>query len=378
MTSIPFDITANAQFSPVIDLFKNNFENDLELGAQFFALQNGEVLVDLKGGWADRSKSHPVTDKTLFSIFSSGKAVAAIIMAHLVDQDKIGYNQLVSSFWPEFSANGKADLTVAELLSHQSGLTGITAPDWTGRDWYDWEKTTQTLANQTPIFTPRTASGYSPQSYGFLAGEMARRVDSFGRSLGAILRQDICEPHDLDIWIGLPESEHIRCADMMKPRRLANLGEHNAATKAAFLSKGAAPARNDLTAWREAEFAGSNCHATAESLARLMAVLIDGKINAEQFLAQDTLIAVSKPRISGPDLVLPFDVTFCAGLMHNAPNFIYGPNPETLGHSGWGGSCVFADPDTGISGAYVMSRQDNSLMGDPRPVGLINALYAAL
>ncbi len=378
MTSIPFDIKAVPRFGSLIDLFKNNFENDLELGAQFFAMQKGEILVDLKGGWTDRAQKHPVTHETLFSIFSAGKAVAAIIIAHLVDQDRIGYNQHVASVWPEFGTHGKETLSIAELMSHQSGLSGITEPDWTAMDWYDWEKTAQTLAAQSPIFEPKSASGYSPQTYGFLAGEIARRSDTHGRSLGAILRQDFAQPHNLDIWIGLPASEHERCADMMKPRRLADLGDHNAATSAAFLTKGAAPARNNLAIWREAEFAGSNCHANAESLSRLMAILIDGKINGEQFLAQDTLAEIRRPRISGPDQVLPFDINFCAGLMQNAPNFIYGPNPEALGHSGWGGSCVFADPDTGISGAYVMSRQDNSLMGDKRPVGLINALYAAL
>lgn len=378
MTDIPFTMYIRPGLDSVADAFRGNWADDGEFGAQFCAYQNGELLVDFHGGWADRKKTVPVTEETLFSIYSSGKVAAAIVIAHLADQDRLGYEQTVASLWPEFAAEGKGDLTVAQVLSHQAGLSGITDPEWTAEDWFDWDKTCMTLAAQKPIFEPGTACGYHPITYGFLAGEIARRTDEHGRSLGQILRQDICAPHNLDLWIGLPNTEHARCADMMKPKAMANLGEMNAATIAAFMSRAASPGGRGITAWRMAEFAGSNAHATAQSMARLMQIVINGSLGGEQYLAEDTLTALRRSRISRPNLVLPFDIDFAAGIMRNAPNFFYGPNPDTLGHSGWGGSCIFADPETGITGAYAMSRQDNSLLGDLRPRRIIDALYDAL
>lgn len=378
MTSIPFDIFAASGFEVVADAFKANFEDGLEHGAQFYVFQNGKPLIDMKGGWADRKETRAVTSKTLFSVFSSGKAMAAMVIAHLADQDRLGYNQLVATLWPEFAANGKGELTIAQVMSHQAGLSGITNPDWMKEDWYDWDKTCAELAAQEPIFPPASTSGYHPVTYGFLAGEIARRADKDMRSLGRILREDICAPNEIDVWIGLPLSEHERCAQMIKPKALADLGEMNAATKAAFMSKNAAPGGRPESEWREAEFAGSNCQATAKGLARVMQLAVDGNIGDTKYLSEDIVLALRKSRISGRNLVLPFDIDFAAGVMRNAPNYFYGPNAQTVGHSGWGGSCVFADPVTGLHGAYVMNRQENTLLGDMRPRRMIDALYNCL
>ena len=378
MTDTPFDIFTKPGFEPTAEAFKANFENELEHGAQFCVFQNGELLVDLKGGWADRAKTAPVKDDTLFSVFSSGKAMAALVIAHLADQDRLGYNQLVSTIWPDFAAHGKGELSIAQVLSHQAGLSGISNPDWAAEDWYDWDKTCAELAGQEPLFPPGSASGYHPVTFGYLAGEIARLTDKNMRSLGSILREDLCAPNDIDVWIGLPEAEHHRCSYMQKPRAMADLGEMNAATKAAFMSKAAAPGGRPITDWRKAEFAGSNCQATAKGLAQLMQMAVDGHIGEARYLSEDIIGFLGESRISGPNLVLPFNIDFAAGIMRNAPNYFYGPNAETLGHSGWGGSCVFADPKTGLHGAYVMSRQENTLLGDMRPRRIIDALYNCL
>ena len=378
MTDTPFTIECDDRFNPVVDVFKAAFADGKETGASFAIYKNGKPLIHMLGGWTDRRQTSAINRDTLFSIYSSGKVPAALVIAWLVDQDRIGYDQPVASLWPEFSQNGKDMITIGDMLSHQTGLTGITNPAWTPTDYFDWEKTVNELAAQAPVFTPQSASGYSPITYGYLIGEIARRADKEQRTLGTILREDICHPFDLDIWIGLPDSEHERCAQMQKPRALTDFGEINAATQAAFLNRWSSPGGKDAAAWRRAEIAGSNCHATADSLARLMQVLNNGIIDGQRLFAEDMPKKISTPRISGPNLVLPFDLTFAAGVMHNSPNFFFGPTPTTVGHSGWGGSCVFADSSTGISGAYAMNRQDNSLLGDPRPVALINALYNCL
>lgn len=388
MTETPFDLSHAPGLGAVAQAFRANFREAgdqaagtqaraVELGAQFAVYRRGELLLDFKGGWADRAKTSEVRDDTLMAVYSSGKVAAALVIAWLADQDRLGYDQIAATLWPEFAAHGKDKLTIAQLLSHQSGLSGITDPDWRAEDWYDWDKTCTVLAKQKPIFPPGSASGYHPVTYGFLAGEIARRADPEGRSLGTILREEIAAPNGLDIHIGLPPSEHARCAQMIKPKRMADLGEMNAATKAAFMQKSSSPS-GPIPRWRAAELAGSNCHATADSLARMMQVYIDGKIGDTVLISEDILEKAREPRISGPNLVLPFDLSIAAGIMQNAPNFVYGPTPQTLGHSGWGGSCVFADPVTGLHGAYAMNRQANSLIGDPRPVALITALYAAM
>lgn len=378
MTDTPFDIFTTPKFGPVSHAFKANFEDGLEYGAQFCAFQNGELIVDLHGGWSDRQGTRPVKHDTLFSVFSSGKAAAALVIAHLADQDRLGYNQLVSSIWPEFAAHGKGGLSVAQVLSHQAGLSGITDPEWTPEDWYDWDKTCSALAAQEPLFPPGSASGYHPITFGFLAGEIARRTDKDMRSLGRILREDLCAPNDIDVWIGLPEAEHHRCSAMLKPKAMADLGEMNPPTRAAFMSKNATPGGRPAADWRRAEFAGSNCQATAKGLAQIMQLAINGNIGNIKYLSEDIVESFGQSRISGQDLVLPFEIDFAAGIMRNTPNYFYGPNAETLGHSGWGGSCLFADPVTGLHGAYVMNRQESTLLGDMRPRRIIDALYACL
>ena len=364
-------------FEPVRDAFTDNFTRGEETGAGFAVIRDGETLVDLFGGYTDRRKTTPWQRDTLVPVFSSTKAVAAAVMACLADADKLGYNQRVASIWPEFAAAGKENVTIGDVLSHQAGLSGITDPTWQPEDWLDWDKTCAVLAAQKPIWEPGTQAGYHPVTYGYLVGEIAKRAGD--RSLGTILREDICAPHDIDFHIGLPDSEHRRCADLIKPRQAPDLGPPNAATKAAFLEKwSSSTGSNDLPAWRRMEIPSTNGHGTALGLARVMQIFMDGKIDGDVYLSEDILRDAKTPRVSGRNLVLPFDLNICAGVMQNAPNLFYGPNGETVGHSGWGGSCTFADAGEGLTVAYVMNRQSHYLMGDPRAARLIDAVYGCL
>jgi len=378
MNAYPLHGLLPAKFDNLRTAIQTNYDQHDELGFQFCLMQNGETLIDIRSGWTDRKKTQEVSEDTLFAVYSSGKAMAALVIAWLVEEDCIGYEQLVKTLWPEFAQAGKDGLTIGQLMSHQSGLSGITNPEWSAKDWFDWEKTISQLENQTPIFSPGSASGYHPVTYGFLAGEIAFRADPQQRTLGMILREELCEMAKADVWIGLPPSEHARCAQMQKPKALADMGEMTDATRWAFMKPWSSPGGMGISAWREAELAGSNCHATAKGLATLMQAGVAGRIGETPVLSEDTLHAFSQSRISGQNLVLPFQIDFAAGIMRNSPNYFYGPNASTLGHSGWGGSCVFADPTTGLHGAYVMNRQRNSLLGDIRPRALIESVYDSL
>ncbi len=364
-------------FEPVRDAFSANFADGLEAGAGFCVYKDGACVIDLIGGTQDRRGDVAWQQDTLVPVFSTTKAVAAIVIAYLVEQGRLDYDQTVASLWPEFAAHGKDELTIAQTLSHQAGLSGITEP-MQPEDWFDWDGICARLAAQEPIWEPGTQSGYHPLTFGFLAGEIARRADAQNRTLGTILREDICEPNAIDFFIGTPESQHGRCADLHKPKAMADFGEITPATKAAFLEPWSSPGRRGTTAWRTFEFAGANGHGTAKSLARLMQLALDGCIGKTRYLSDETLSALSKQRISGQDLVLPFDLSFAAGIMRNSPNYFYGPNGDTLGHSGWGGSCTFADRTAGITCAYVMNKQSHALLGDQRPLRVIEALYKCL
>lgn len=364
-------------FEPVYEAFLDHFKSRLEAGAGLCVLRDGEFLVDLVGGTKDRKLTEAWTPDTLVPVFSSTKPIAALVLAWLVENRRLKYDQTIDTLWPEFATHGKGGLTIAQILSHQSGLSGLTTP-MEPADWFDWDGICDKLANQEPIWKPGSTSGYHPVTFGFLVGEIARRADEKGRTLGTILREEICAPNNIDFFIGTPEGEHERCADMFMPRAVADLGEINAASRAAFLEKWSSPGGRGSVAWRKFEFPAANGHGTAKSLARLMQLANDGMVGETRYLSDDTLYEFSKPRISGQDLVLPFELTFAAGIMINRPNHFYGPNEATLGHSGWGGSCAFADPSEGLTAAYVMNKQANTLIGDPRPGRLIEALYSCL
>ncbi|MEL6686580.1 MAG: serine hydrolase domain-containing protein [Pseudomonadota bacterium] len=376
-TDFPLSGHVAPGFEIVRDAIVTNFADEGELGCQVAIFHKGEPLVDLCAGWIDRKKQNPVTPQTLFSVYSSGKAMAALVIAYLVDQGHLDYDQRVAEIWPAFAAHGKDQLTLAQMMSHQSGLVGITDPSFAPETWVDFDAVIQFLEAQEPLFEPGSQSGYHPVTFGFLAGEVARRADPQGRRLGRILAEGLAGPADSDVHIGIDPADNARVAQIVKPRAMADLGPLTEAKRVAFLKPWSSPSRISGDAWREAEMAGSNCQATAKGIGTMMEVFATGEVAGQAILSHETRTAATQSRIKGPDAVLPFTIDFAAGVMRNAPNFNYGPNAGTLGHSGWGGSAVFADPETGLHGAYVMNRQQEFLMGDPRANRIINTAFAA-
>ena len=360
------------RFEPLRREFDALFAEGLELGARFSFVVDGEVAFDMWNGYASRDRTRAFDDKTLTPIFSTTKALAAILVARLVASGKLSYEQTVASVWPAFGQAGKGGITVAQALSHQGGLSGFVEkiPQ---ELWFDWKGLCAQLAALTPIWPPGTASGYHPVTFGYIAGEIFRRVD--GRTMGRALREDLAAPLGLDLWIGLPDAEFPRVAELERPKALPNFGEINEATRAAFLTPWSPPGGRSSDDWRRAEIPSANGHATALSLAQLMGRLATDGAGVLPPAGRDEM---SRERIAGQDLVLPFVMSWGAGVMRNVTSGAFGPGRATFGHSGWGGSCAFCDPDRRIGGAYVMNRQSAQLMGDARAVRLINAAYACL
>jgi CubicO group peptidase (beta-lactamase class C family) len=362
------------EFDAVRAAFAANMAD--ELGARFSLAVEGEIVVDLYAGWADRKQTRAFGPQTLTPIFSTTKAIAAILIARLVEQGKLAYGQRVAEVWPEFARGGKQDVTVGQVMSHQAGLPGF--PDEMDQElWFDWDALCARLAAMAPMWPVGSASGYHPVTFGYLAGEIFRRVDD--RTMGTALREDIAVPAGLDLWIGLPDSEHGRVAELKRPSTLPQFGEINEPVRAAFLTPWASPGGKSAAEWRRMEIPSANGHATAPSLALLMGALAtDGEVAGVHVLSPQARDEAAAERIRGRDLVLPFEMSWGAGFMRNLPNMIYGPGEQTFGHSGWGGSCAFADPGRRVSGAYVMNKQSAELIGDPRARRLIDAAYAGL
>jgi CubicO group peptidase (beta-lactamase class C family) len=361
-------------FEPVADAFADNFVRGEELGAGFCAILDGEVVVDLAGGFADRARTRAWDAQTLVPVYSTTKPVAALVLARLQDQGLLSIEEPVGRLWPQFAAHGK-DVSIAQALSHQAGVPGFPDPIDPGL-WLDPPALAQALAALAPMWPPGTANGYHPLTYGYIAGELASRAMG-GRSLGTHLREEVCAPLEIDFWIGLPDTEHARCAEISRPKALPELSVPTPERRAAFLTPWSAPNRGGAE-WRRTEIPSANGHGTARSVATLYGVFANGgRIGAAQVLSAEALSALTRERIRGQDLVLPFEISWGAGLMRNS-NLRYGPNPDTVGHSGWGGSCGFADPARALSASYVMNRQSNALIGDDRAGRLIAALYGCL
>ena len=372
------DITgfAPARFAAVKDAFAGSFAAGEELGARFTLVEDGEVVLDLMGGWADRGRVRPFGEHTLVPVFSTTKAVAALMIARLVDAGKLDYVQTVASVWPEFGQAGKDAVTIEQAISHQAGLPGFPDPMDPGL-WVDWDAICGRLAAMAPMWPPGSASGYHPVTVGYIAGEIFRRVD--GRTIGTAFREDIGDPYGLDIWVGLPADAEGRVAELQRPSAMPDFGEINDATRAAFLAPWSSAAGKAGAEYRRMEVPSTNGYATAEALARLMGALAnDGWLEGGEILSPALIAEASRERIRGQDLVLPYVMSWAAGFMRNEINFPWGPGTRSFGHSGWGGSCAFADPERKLGGAYVMNKQGVALMGDGRPKRLIEAAYAAL
>ena len=365
-------------FGPVADAFKANFDAGREIGAGFALMRDGEVLVDIYAGAADRKGARAWAATTIVPVFSTGKAVTALVMAWLVDRGRIAYDAPIAEIWPDFAANGKETITLEMALAHQTGFVGV-AEEMDAGLWLDRQEIEARIAAEKLTYRPGEGSAYQPISFGVIADAVARRVDAKSRTISGLLREEITGPLDIDFQIGVPEADHHRAAAHVLPPRPADLGAINRETQIAFLKPWSSPGRRGAAAWRSAELPAANAHARAGAVASLMqAYACAGRIGRTRILSAEAVGEAMRPRVAGPDRVLPLDIAFGAGVMINCESGLLGPEPSTVGHYGFGGSCGFADPQAGLSGGYVMNRQMDVLVGDERAIALINAAYACL
>ena len=358
-------------FEPVRDAFAANFERPeayRDLGAALAVYRHGECVVDLWGGHADRARTRPWTRDTLVNLWSTTKGIAALCVARLVDRGALGYADRVSDHWPAFAAAGKAEVTVAQLLSHQAGLPGYADPI-SVEDLFDQPRSAARLAAQAPLWPPGTANGYHAVTWGVLAAELVRRVD--GRTIGRFLAEELAGPAGADVHIGLRPALGDRVAELVPPDQPVDLGalELNPAMVMALASPSLDPDRANATDWRAAELPALNGHGSAQGIARLYAAALSGAL-----CSADTLAAMTGVAADRVDLVLGFNPQWGMGVASNATG-MFGPLPDVFGHSGWGGSFGCAHRESGIAIGYALNHMGPELVGDPRATALCAAVF---
>ena len=214
MPAITAEGFTTERFAPVRAAFEGNFASGADVGGSVSVRVGDETVVDLWGGSADAAGTRPWVKDTIVNVYSTTKTMTALTALLLADRGVIDFKAPVAKYWPQFAANGKADITVANIMSHSSGLSGWKEPV-TKQDLYDWEKAVALLAAQEPFWPPGTASGYHAVTMGFLVGEVVRRAT--GKTMGTIFREEIAGPLGADFHIGLPASEDSRVAELIPP-----------------------------------------------------------------------------------------------------------------------------------------------------------------
>ncbi|MFE6778540.1 serine hydrolase domain-containing protein [Streptomyces sp. NPDC057702] len=444
-------------FEPVRDAFAANFAQRGERGAAVTVYRDGAKVVDLWGGARDADAVGPhaatgpdaagseatkptVTPErdaapgqtgpagevapapweadTAQVVRSVTKGVAATVPLLLHQRGLVDLDAPVGTYWPEFKASGKERVLVRQLLSHRAGLPVLDVP-LSPAEALDGVSGPRALAAQAPQWAPGTAHGYHAHTYGWLVGELVRRVT--GRTLGSWVAEEVAGPLGLDLWVGLPEAERHRVgriAAIEAPAPPASRGlrvrakqtvadayrDPASLTRRAFGVIDPLPDEND-PAYRAAELPASGAVATARSLARLYAALIGdvapeaghgvvagvaggasevagGAVRgalpgARRLFAPATLTLARTEESAGPDQVLVVHTRFGLGYMlHGSAAPLLGPG--AFGHPGRGGSLAFADPEAGIGFGYVTNGMQKNVTADPRAQALTRALQRSL
>jgi CubicO group peptidase (beta-lactamase class C family) len=385
--SVKIEGTCDPRFKNVREIFAANFEDGCEVGAAVAATVDGKTIFDLWGGYADEAKTKPWTRDTLVNVWSTTKGLASICAHRLVDQGMLDLDAPVANYWPEFAQAGKDKIPVNYLLTHRAGLPAVRKQ--LPVDAYtNWPVMCAALAEQEPWWEPGSAHGYHAITFGYLVGEVIRRIT--GKTIGAYLRDEIAAPLNLDIYIGVDASVDPRIAELVgapppPPGRADQVAAMSADPESMAFKAIANPrpvidaALVNSRAWRGAEIPAANGHANARALATLYGALAcGGALDGYRVLTPASIERAYNEQANGPDLILGVVTRWGLGFALNQPSAPVGPNPRTFGHPGAGGSIGFADPDAQVGFGYVMNQMGSDALIDGRAAALFNAMFAEM
>jgi CubicO group peptidase (beta-lactamase class C family) len=388
--------TCSEGFSAVREEFDRNFAERGEVGASVAVTVDGETVVDLWGGVADRATSRPWERDTIGIVWSCTKGAVALCAHMLVSRGELDLDAAVIDYWPEFGKNGKERVNVRMLLAHQAGLAAIRDP-LPEPGLLDWDLTVEMLAAQEPLWPPGTRHGYHALTYGHVVGELVRRVT--GRSLGTFFRDEVAGPLGLDFWIGLPKEHDARVAPTI-PVEPPAAGEEvsefftqamtdptSIPSLIAMNSSGMLfPGVIDRREVYAAEIPAANGLANGRALAGMYRPLaLGGAVDDVRLVDDATLAEATRvASASSVDATLGIPTRFALGFMKAMDNRALPGNDSVLisedafGHAGYGGSVGFADPGASLSFGYSMNKQGHGLGVNERGHALIDAVYGTL
>ena len=376
--------TCQPRYARVRDAFMEGFASRGEIGAGVAITIDGEPVVDLWAGDAYPARTRRWQRDTIVHLYSVSKGMTALCAHRLIERGALELDAPVARYWPEFAQAGKAAISVRWLLSHRAGLPALRAP-LPARTLYDWDAMSRALAAAEPCVPPGQLA-YHPVTYGWLVGELVRRVD--GRSLGRFFREEIALPLGADLHIGLGPAEQKRAADITPLEPPPELVSAFAGAPAGELPLIALAFINPVgngdhnsPDHRSAEIPAINAHGTAAALARIYGALArGGQQDGVHVLAPASIERARAEQARARDSLLHVPIRMGLGywLSHaDAPGFAFGPNPGAFGHPGAGGSLGFADPEARVGFGYVTNRMGSSIAVDERPQALIDAFYAS-
>lgn len=385
------------RFESVRELFAARLAAKAEVGAAIAFTLEGESVVDLWGGHADRERTRAWNRDTIVNTYSTTKGMTTICAHRLVEQGRLDLDAPVARYWPEFARAGKADIPVRWLLCHKAGLPAIRRP-MPRESLYDWDAVCAGLAECEPWWTPGSRHGYSPVTFGHLVGELIRRID--GRSVGRMFREDIALPLGADYHIGLDPENDARVADMIgglvppkaeretaAPRLkgplaqfLRDMSDPTTMVGAAFNNPPIPAGAVNQRAWRGAEIPAANGHGTARALARIYGALAcDGAVDGVRILEPKTIARATEEQAAGPDATLAgMPMRYGLGFMLRSASTPLSPSPRAFGHPGAGGSIGMADPDRRVGFGFVMNKMGAAMTGGQTGYAVISEFYRRL
>ena len=370
--------TCDERFSAVRSTLAASIDRGDDVGASVAVTIDGELVVDLWGGWADEARTVAWERDTLVNVWSTTKTMTALCALMVADAGQLDFDAPVARYWPEFAAAGKDGVLVRHLLGHTAGLSGWEQPI-SIEDLYDWEKATSLLAAQEPWWEPGTASGYHAITQGYLVGEVLRRVT--GRSVGTFFREEVAGPLGADFHIGLDPAEYGRVSNVIPPPPIS-LPEGSEVPEMALktlLNPGL-----DVTAvwtdeWRRAEIPAAGGHGNARSVALVQAIVAcGGQVGGRRFLSEAGVERVLDEQSNGRDLVLGVPLRFGLGYGLPSPLMPLNASGRACYWGGYGGSVIVVDMERRATFAYMMNKMGDGIVGDNRGLSLGMAVMAGL
>jgi CubicO group peptidase (beta-lactamase class C family) len=368
------------QFGAVREALERNLDSGEELGASLVLDIDGDIVIDMWGGFTDQARTIPWTEHTITNVWSSTKTVTSLAALMLADRGELDVDAPVAKYWPEFGARDKQDILVRQLMSHSSGVSGLDQPARV-EDLYDWTGSTSRMAGQAPWWEPGTASGYHALNYGHLVGEVVRRIS--GKTLKQFVADEIAGPLGADFQIGAAESDWGRIADVVPPPPLPfdldALGPDSPAVKT-FTGPVAAAEDANTPGWRRADIGAANGHGNARSVGRVMSVVArGGQVDGVRLLGGDTIDLIFREQLNGIDLVLGLPLRW--GIGYGLPRLDilpWIPDEKICYWGGWGGSMIVMDVGRRMTISYMMNKMGPGIIGSSRSAEYGQAIYDAV